>query len=146
MGDPVVSLNLVVIRLAWIDGIGARILMPIFVHRPRFTIRRLMAVVAIVAILLTAGKMLMTWRLRSLKAGEYAAEAQSWADDASKVERMMVKPRSQSDPASRQRLAGLGEVARNYRDHERSNRELASKYARAAARPWVPIEPDPPEP
>ena len=80
------------------------------------------------------------WRERSLKASEYAAEAKSWSDDASKVERMMVLPRSRSDAASQQRLAGLDGIAKNYRDHERSNRELASKYARAAARPWLPIE------
>jgi hypothetical protein len=53
---------------------------------------------------------------------------------------MMVLPRSHSDSASQQRLAGLDGVAKNYRDHERSNLELASKYARAAARPWLSIE------
>jgi hypothetical protein len=115
-------------------------------RRPRFTIRRLMVVVAVVATMLTAEKMRRAWWERSLKAAEYAAEAKSWSEDASKVERMMVKPRSRSDPASRQRLADLDGVARNYRDHERSYRELASKYTRAAARPWLPIEHDPPDP
>jgi hypothetical protein len=114
--------------------------------RARFTIRWLMVAVAGAAILLTAEKLRRVWRERSLKAAEYAAEAKSWSDDASKVERMMVKPRSRSDAASRQRLADLDDVARNYRDHERSYRELASKYDRAAARPWLPIESDPPEP
>jgi hypothetical protein len=109
-------------------------------RRPRFTIRWLMVAVAAIAILLTAGMMLRNWRERSLKAAEYAAEAKSWSDDASNVERMMVLPRSRSDAASQQRLADLDGVAKNYRDHERSNRELASKYARAAARPWLPIE------
>ena len=97
-----------------------------------------MVAVAVVAILLTADMMRRRWRERSLKAAEYAAEAKSWSDDSAKVEKMMVKPRSQSDTASRQRLAELGGVARNYRDHERSNRELAYQYARAAARPWLP--------
>jgi hypothetical protein len=114
--------------------------------RARFTIRWIMVAVAIVAILLTAEKTRRVWRERSLKAAEYATEAKSWSDDAANVERMMVKPRSRSDAASRQRLAELEEVARNYRNHERSNRELASKYARAAARPWLPIERDPLEP
>jgi hypothetical protein len=114
--------------------------------RLRFTIRWLMVAVAVMATLLMAEKMRRAWHERSLKAAEYAAEAKSWSDDASKVESMMVRPRSRSDAASRQRLAELGEVARNYRDHERSNWELASKYARAAARPWLPIERDPPEP
>ena len=109
-------------------------------RRPRFTIRWLMGAVAAIAVLLTGGMMLRNWRERSLKAAEYAAEAKSWSDDASKVERMMVLPRSRSDAASQQRLAGLDGVAKNYRDHERSNLELASKYARAAARPWLPIE------
>ena len=109
-------------------------------RRPRFTIRWLMVAVAAIAILLTAGMMLRNWRERSLKAAEHAAEAKSWSDDTSEVERMMVLPRSRSDAASQQRLADLDGVAKNYRDHERSNRELASKYARAAARPWLPIE------
>jgi hypothetical protein len=114
--------------------------------RLRFAIRWLMVAVAVVAILLTAEKLRRAWRERSLKAAAYAAEAKSWSDDASKVEQMMVKPRSRSDAASRLRLAELDGIARNYRDHERSNQELASKYARAAARPWLPIERDPPEP
>ena len=114
--------------------------------RPRFTIRSLMVVVAVVATILTAEKIRRNWRERSLKATAYSAEAKSWSDDASKVERMMVMPRSRSDPASRERLADLEKVARNYRDHERSHRELASQYARAAARPWLPIEPDLSEP
>jgi hypothetical protein len=59
---------------------------------------------------------------------------------------MMVKPSSGTDAASRLRLAELTDVANNYREHERSNRELAAKYARAAVRPWLPMEPDPPQP
>jgi hypothetical protein len=114
--------------------------------RLRFTIRGLMVAVAVVAILLMAEKMRRRWHERSLKAAEYAAEAKSWSDDASKVEDMMVKPRSKSDAASRQRLAELDGVARNYRDHERTYGELASRYARAAAHPWLPIETDPSEP
>ena len=106
----------------------------------RMKIRRMMVVIAVVAVLVTAGMMLRNWRERSLKAAEYAAEAKSWSDDASKVERMMVLPRSRSDAASQQRLADLDGVAKNYRDHERSNRELASKYVRATARPWLPVE------
>ena len=108
--------------------------------RLRFKIRGLMVAVAVVAILLTAEKLRRRWHERSLKAAEYAAEAKSWSDDAAKVEQMMVKPRSKSDAASRQRLAELDGVAKNYRDHERSYRELASRFARAAARPWLPIE------
>jgi hypothetical protein len=108
--------------------------------RLRFTIRGLMVAVAIVAIILTAEMMRRRWHERRLKAAEYAAEAKSWSDDAVKVENMMVLPRSKSDAASRQRLAELDGVAKNYREHERSNREMASKYARAAARPWLPIE------
>ena len=113
---------------------------------PRMTTRRWMIVVAIAATLLTAEKLRRNWRERSLKAAAYLAVAKSWSDDASKVELMMVLPRSRSDPASAARLAGLEKVARNYRDFERSNRELASKYERAARYPWLPVEPDPAEP
>jgi hypothetical protein len=108
--------------------------------RPRFSIRWLMVFVAVVATFLTAEKIRRTWQARSLKAAAYSAEAKSWSDDAAKVESMMVLRRSRSDPASLRRLADLDGIAKNYRDHERFNRELASKYARAAARPWLPIE------
>jgi hypothetical protein len=104
-----------------------------------------MVTVALTAVLLTAAKICWVWRERRLKATEYAAEAESWSGDASKVERMMVKPSSGTDAASRRRLAELSEVAKSYRDHERSNRELAARYARAAAQPWLPMEPVSPE-
>jgi hypothetical protein len=113
---------------------------------PRFTIRRLMLAVALAATLLTAAKTCWVWQERRLKAAEYAAEAESWSADASKVERMMVKPRSGTDAASRRRLAELSEVANNYRENERCNRKLAATYARAAAQPWLPMEPVSPEP
>jgi hypothetical protein len=109
--------------------------------RPRFTVRRLMVAVALAAALLTAAKICWVWYDRRLKSAEYALEAESWSVDASEVESMMVKPRSGTDAASRQRLVELNEVANNYREHERSNRELAATYARGAARPWLPMEP-----
>jgi hypothetical protein len=59
---------------------------------------------------------------------------------------MMVKPSSGTDAASRRRLSELSEVANNYREHERSNSELAAKYVRAAAQPWLPMEPVSTEP
>jgi hypothetical protein len=105
-----------------------------------------MVTVALAAVLLTAAKICWVWRERRLKAAEYAAEAESWSGDASKVERMMVRPSSRTDAASRRRLADLSAVAKNYREHERSNREFAARYARAAAQPWVPMEPVSPEP
>jgi hypothetical protein len=105
-----------------------------------------MVAVALAAALLTAAKMCWNWHERRLKAAEYAAEAQSWSDDALRLERMMVKPSLGTDAASRRRLAELSEVANNYREHERSNRELAAKYAWAAAHPWLPTEPVPCEP
>jgi hypothetical protein len=99
-----------------------------------------MGAIALVAVLLFAAKTCWVWHERRQKAAEYAVEAESWSDDASKVESMMVKPRSGTDAASRRRLADLGEVAENYREHERSSRALAAKYARASAHPWLPME------
>jgi hypothetical protein len=113
---------------------------------PQFTIRRLMVAVALAAMLLKAAKTCWVWHERSLRAAEYAAEAESWSADVSKVEGMMVKPRSGTDAASQRRLAELSEVTNSYRENERSNRELAAKYARAAARPWLTMEPVSPEP
>jgi hypothetical protein len=105
-----------------------------------------MVAVALAAALLMAAKTCWVWRERTLKAAEYGAEAESWSTDASKVEAMMVKPSSGTDAASRLRLAELSDVANNYREHERTYRELAARYARAAARPWFPMEPESFEP
>ena len=89
---------------------------------PRFTVRRLMVLVAIVGLVLAAGSWLYrrTTRMKSTAAFHEQAcfEALMIGPDCILVE----SPRS--------------------RFHD----ELAKKYHRAARYPWLPVAPDPPEP
>ena len=81
--------------------------------RPRFTVRRLMVAVAIVATVMAPGAIL-------------------WRRSADLARRGREHDRRAAECASTY-LSGY---------HER----LAEKYATAARRPWLPVEPDPPEP
>ena len=114
--------------------------------KPHFTVRRLMLIVAVVAVVLSGEKLRRAWRDRSLKAAEYAAEAESWSVDAARIQDMTAASRARGDVASLKRVAYLEEVVRSDRRLEGIYREKASRYARAARYPWLPVAPDPPEP
>jgi regulator of PEP synthase PpsR (kinase-PPPase family) len=114
--------------------------------RFRFTIRRMMIAVAVVAVLITAEKLRQVRRDRLRKAAEYAVEEASWMDDALKVETMTRKPKSLTDAASRKRVVELEEVVTNYRLSGDRSGKLKQIYEKAARYPWLPVEPDPPEP
>ncbi len=94
--------------------------------RIRFTLRQIMALVAIVAISLGlgmwAGKMLRLLELYQRRAAEYGG-------------------------LKYQRI-GMATMLYGERDrrHERWRMGLLAKYEQAARRPWLPVEPDPPEP
>jgi hypothetical protein len=136
--------------------------------RMRFTVRRIMLVVAIVALLLTGGEMRARSRNFNRQAVAHAAEEEQCrrvlraragdADDDLQEEKDSLKrARSTVDGAfhtlwvdlaararerveqDRQQLAAL----REQRDH---HRRLKEKYEWAAAHPWERVGPDPPEP
>jgi hypothetical protein len=102
-------------------------------RRPRLSIRGSMALVALAALLLIG---LVLWR----RSEEYRRRAEShdsllWS----------VLPVAIDEAASPGRLGGglsVGALLRQAKYHH----EMSRKYWRAAARPWLSVEPDPPEP
>ena len=112
----------------------------------RFTLRRLLVVIALLAVLMAAGLEAARATRRAREYRQYAVahaafrdlslgEAEQyrdaynhgeWADDKEKTQLL-------------QREAGERALARHYDT-------LAAKYRRAARFPWLPVEPDPPQP
>lgn len=94
--------------------------------RPRFTVRRMMLAVALLAVLLGADKL----RQQSAQYRERAEECAIYETDSRGV--LM----DEGDPDRRVFLA---------REAEYYSR-LKAKYERAARYPWLPVKPDSPEP
>jgi uncharacterized membrane protein YhhN len=88
---------------------------------PRFTVRRMMALVALAAMVLG----LVAWMVR--RAAEYRAKAVFYEG---MIVTMIWKDSSPPPELARQLWAG----------------EMASKYRYAASYPWWPVAPDEPEP
>jgi type II secretory pathway pseudopilin PulG len=123
--------------------------------RVRFTIRRIMIVVAIVALLM--GGMRLLW-LRSVYRKAALAHAtfenlartlQRMVENEGKDERELeiafgMKVESESEVVKAKRAADA-RVNQKTAEYHAAQRQ---KYERAASRPWVPIAPDspPPEP
>jgi hypothetical protein len=104
--------------------------------RPRFTLRRLMVAVAVAACLLGLEATRRRWDDAStgyrLLAEAYLQKAR---DASEKATRIAIALRSDEAP----------EIAREQRLADRWG-ALMRKYSRAADRPWLPVEPDPPGP
>jgi hypothetical protein len=101
-------------------------------RRPRFSLRLAMALVAVVASGLGSYVGIESRRLTLLGLAEaHRSQMIAWEE---------VGP----SEASRKRfdLAGREVSLKAHRWHE----VLAKKYERAARYPWLPVEPDPPEP
>jgi hypothetical protein len=92
------------------------------------------------------------WRRREryrhhvLKAAECEAEGRSWAHEAEKVGRTAEIPADPADPIALRRQDELRAVARRYRSRAAYYAAMGAKYRRAASRPWLIVEPDPPPP
>ena len=106
-------------------------------RRPRLrsTVRRMMLAVAITGAVLG---LLAERRSRFLRLAEhYRARAGTWVLD---------RPILESTP----RYSPFSFIDPDGRDvpipRSRWHRQLAATYRAAAARPWLPVEPDPPEP
>jgi hypothetical protein len=110
--------------------------------RPRFTVRRMMVAVAVVAMILGIGlaaKRLQERRTRALALAKYFRSRED------KERRMLGLPEFRSH------LASLGPDARrdDLRDREKEIERhglMRLRYERASRYPWLPMEPDPPEP
>ena len=99
--------------------------------RVRFTVRRLMVAVAIVGVLLWMT--LLGKRVRAFR----------WMAEYHAAHRMKY-PITGSPGAAPRGVDSRGELVSAERD--RWHAALAAKYSRAARSPWLPVEPDPPEP
>jgi hypothetical protein len=117
--------------------------------RVRFTVRRMMIAAAVVALPLG------WWRYREMTAladryrqryGWYTGLAALDLGEAEDWDRMAVEKRK--DPAQHPAwtLDQMAAASAGKRKMGNYYRDLASKYARAVARPWLPVAPDPPEP
>jgi hypothetical protein len=102
------------------------------IPRVRFTIGRLMFAVAVVGLLLGAIVGVENRRRRFLAlASIHRAKMIAWEEVG-------------SSEASRERFDISGRKVSLEADRWHS--QMAEKYKRAAERPWLPVEPDPPEP
>jgi hypothetical protein len=108
--------------------------------RARFTVRRMMALVAISAALLAVGALIQ----RSLKLGERAAYHERMAsEEAEKARSLENLARAANDP---QDAAEIRVVADGHARVSAWHARMGAKYHRLARRPWLAVEPDPPEP
>jgi hypothetical protein len=111
---------------------------------PRMTTRRLMALVAVVAILLAGGIVGRRWWDFSTRARYHAVQA--WANS--------VESANQYELAYDDIRSGNGEASARTFAEQGSNLHKASfyhdalrrKYESAMRRPWLPVPPDPPSP
>ena len=108
--------------------------------RARFTIRRMMVAVAIVALLL-GGDVLR--RKRSGYLARADAEAARELESRAKVKVYEGAIETSAAPSVAE---GYRHRVEMYRDEANHHGRLRRKYARAARYPWLPVEPDPPEP
>ena len=121
--------------------------------RPRFTVRRLMVAVAIVAFALGGLESLRRYRAMVALSESYSQTARMYSatvalvlGDASCWDRIPSEKKKIPDPYPFYTLDDAAHHARNSREKARRYRALAAKYERAARHPWLPIAPDPPEP
>jgi hypothetical protein len=139
--------------------------------RIRFTVRRIMLIVAITAVALGANDLRLryqryralssvhewTGRSCSTMAERHAATA---AGNEREAERLRAAIRSDRESKHPQVVQGILQIAANtaaqaeveraaerkFRARAQFHEALRVKYERAARRPWILVEPDPPEP
>jgi type II secretory pathway component PulJ len=124
--------------------------------RVRFTVRRMMIAVAIVACLIGGG--LHAWRIyRKFQMFAEKAEFHSFREwqrrrlaAAVEGQAELSRKRALLFPNERQDLLESAEISEKVAKHEGTRADyqaaLKTKYERAARFPWLPVEPDPPEP
>lgn len=115
--------------------------------RPRFTVRRLMVVVAIVAMILGV------WLWAERRRARFSA-LESWHDRQVLWDVCIIAGHPgpdgeyvwEAEPRPRPLKPGTPRASPHQLRISTWHYRLASKYRRAARYPWLPVEPDPPEP
>jgi hypothetical protein len=121
----------------------------------RFTVRRLMVAVAIIAILIGVGLQIRQTIRFSRLAARYAEDGLFWRSQERNHRALGEKMRTASvDP---EQGSGAAEFWRPYIEYQAERVEkikaladfharMKTKYEAAARRPWFSVEPDPPRP
>ena len=100
--------------------------------RVRFTVRRMMVAVAVLAVVLGAGEATRKRRSRfGREAGFHGAFMRLYA---------------RSPPVHFPNKERLASHRRSLAEKKAYHESLAGKYEQAARHPWLPVAPDPPEP
>jgi hypothetical protein len=99
--------------------------------RVRLTVRGMMLAVAIVA--------LVVWGERMRRASS------AYWERAEFYRYLLTTPRNNPPPSEGESVASTTEIAQGRR-LIRYCEIMQAKYERAARRPWLPVEPDPPDP
>jgi Tfp pilus assembly protein PilE len=119
---------------------------------PRFTVRRLMVAVAVVGVFLTAARLVYFWRHYQALATMHATKAADYLQQAEKFERKQQWTARASTTSGQQsgtweRMATVsGAMSQKLRLLASHESRLKQKYERGSRRPWLPVEPDAPEP
>jgi hypothetical protein len=105
------------------------------ISRPRFTVRRLMVAVVVVALSIEAFRLgQLSWR--------YWEKAKNCADNVKVYAEMPYKVTFSRNATQ----ADREEVFDGHRRLKEHYERLEQKYIRAALRPWLTVKPDPPQP
>ena len=122
--------------------------------RVRFTVRRMMAVVAIVAVLFFALVQLNRFRKLGVSYSRRAAELKSeeaytWRN-IQRTEAVIASIQARLDfadgdsaPSLRRLVDEQRDQLASYAEHAHYLAKLSSKYEKAAVSPWFRVEPDP---
>jgi hypothetical protein len=115
----------------------------------RLSIRTLMVLVLLVALLLFGEKMRRTYIYRYLKAGEYRQEERDWRKTHEQLERRLTL-RQNGDPRyarmSEAEVEATREVSENHRLWADYSIQMARWYEAGTSRPWRPLGKEPPVP
>ena len=110
----------------------------------RFTVRRMMVAVAVIAVLLSAGIVGRRWVDFSMRARSHAAQAWGNSVEVGNSYQLAYDDiRSGNGQASARQYAEEGAF---WREQALYHDALRRKYQGAMWRPWAPVAPDPPPP
>jgi hypothetical protein len=121
--------------------------------RVRFTVRRMIVVVAVIAAVLGGGIEVERLRrpyLYRQEAAKFAGNGRYWYERFLDYQQAIMgsKKLTHTGDSSTEEMAEaeMGEAARRYREIIWWSSKMKEKYERAASRPWESVPPGPPRP